>query len=122
MVWVICIGLSALVASSIFVAVLDSTNTWAFYIAAFTSLLAAILTGVNSNLNFSVRAEPHHSAATSFQGLLREVQEEVVNCRNGDKKNSYEHLRTRWTEVLEGTPALPQDIFDKEERKINSDR
>jgi len=110
-------GLSALVASSIFVVALDSKNIYAFYIAAFTSLLTAILSGVNSSINLPRLAEMHHSAATGFQGLRIEIEEELVRVKNGDVKESYEHIRNKWNDVLKSTPALPQGIHDEEYKK-----
>jgi hypothetical protein len=59
-------GLSALVASSLFVATLEGDNKVAFMIAAFVSLLTAVLTGVNTSLNLSGRSQSHHQAATKI--------------------------------------------------------
>lgn len=112
-------GLSALVASSIFVAALQSNNKVAFMVAAFTSLLVAVLTGVNSSLNLAGRSQSHHQAATGFQGLRREIEEELVRCRLGDPKESYEHIRDRWTKALESAPPLPSDIHDNVKSEIN---
>ncbi len=113
-------GLSALVASSIFVAALESSNKVAFIIAAFTSLLVAILTGVNSSLNLAGRSQSHHHAATGFQGLRREIEEELVRCRAGAPKDSYEHIRKRWTEALGVAPPLPPDVHDSVKGDIDS--
>lgn len=113
-------GLSALVASSIFVAALEGNNRQAFIIAAVVSLLTAVLAGVNSSLNLAGRSQSHHQAATNFQGLRREIEEELVKCRNGDQKDSYEHIRKRWTEALEVGPPLPPDIHDHVKREIDS--
>ena len=113
-------GLSALVASSIFIAALEGSNQKIFLVAAVISLLTAILTGVNSSLNLAGRSQSHHQAATSFQGLRREIEEELVRCRSGLHKDSYEHIRRRWTEALEVAPPLPQDIHNSVKRDIVS--
>lgn len=113
-------GLSALVASSIFVAALEGNNKAAFIIAAFISLVTAILTGVNTSLNLAGRSQSHHQAATNFQGLRREIEEELVRCRNGEMKDSYEHIRSRWAEALEAAPPLPPDIHDNVKHDIES--
>lgn len=112
-------GLSALVASSIFVAALEDKNKEAFMIAAFTSLLVAVLTGVNSSLNLAGRSQSHHQAATGFQGLRREIEEELVRCRSGEPKESYEHIRDRWTKALESAPPLPPDVHDSVKREMD---
>lgn len=83
-------------------------------------LVTAILTGVNTSLNLAGRSQSHHQAATNFQGLRREIEEELVRCRNGEMKDSYEHIRRRWAEALESAPPLPPDIHDSVERDIGS--
>lgn len=79
-------GLSALVASSIFIAILEGNNKIFYVIAALISLITAVLTGVNSSLKLDGQSQAHHQAATNFQGLRREVEEELVHCRNGKQK------------------------------------
>jgi hypothetical protein len=115
-------GLSALVATSIFAAALkgNETDSYAFYIAAFTSLLAAVLAGINMNLNNSAKAEKHFNAAIGFQGLRTEIEEEYIGLINGVQKSDYEHIRNRWTEVLGGTPALPQKLHDKVQEEVEA--
>jgi len=113
-------GLSALVATSIFLAALEDDSKTIFIIAAFVSLLTAILSGVNSSLNLAGRSQTHHQAATNFQGLRREIEEELVRCRTGIMKDSYEHIRNRWTDALEAAPPLPPDIHDSVKRDIDS--
>ena len=113
-------GLSALVASSIFIAILEDNNKIFYIIAAIISLITAILTGINSSLKLDGQSQAHHQAATNFQGLRREIEEELVQCRNGKQKTSYEHTRKRWTEALRSSPPLPPDIHDSVKRNIDS--
>ena len=114
-------GLSALVASSIFIAILeDDSKKFYIIIAAIISLITAVLTGINSSLKLDGLSQAHHQAATNFQGLRREIEEELVQCRNGKQKSSYEHIRKRWTEALGSAPPLPPDIHDRVKRKIDS--
>ena len=111
-------GLSALVASTIFVAALDSDNSVAFLVAAATSLVTAVLTGINTSLDLSGRAAAHYTAAIYFQGLRREIEEEMMLCRIASPKENYTHIRQRWTESLEGAPPLPPDIHQLVKNKI----
>jgi len=113
-------GLSAIVASSIFIAILEDENKSTYIIAAIISLITAVLTAVNSSLKLDGQAQLHHQAATNFQGLRRGIEEELVNCRNSKQKENYDHIRKRWTEVLESSPPLPQDIHDRVKRNIES--
>ncbi len=111
-------GLSALVASSIFVAAIQDENSAAYLVAVVVSLLTVVLTGINTSLNLSGRSQAHFAAATKFQGLRRALEEEFVRFRGGVEKDSYEHIRSRWSEALEVAPPLPQDIFDKESERF----
>ena len=88
-------------------------------VAAIISLLVAILTGVNTELNLDGRSQSHHQAATGFQGLRREIEEDLVRCRNGSPKDSYEYIRTRWIEVLKAAPPLPRDVHDSVKAEID---
>ena len=99
---------------------MEGGNKIAFFVAAFVSLLTAVLAGVHSSLNLAVRAQSHHLAATGFQGLRREIEEELVRCRAGTLKDSYEHTRNRWTKALEAAPPLPPDIHDDVKKNIES--
>jgi hypothetical protein len=114
-------GLSALVASTIFIAALEGENKTAYLIAAMISLITAILTGINSALDLSGLANSHQIAATRFQGLRRELEEEIVRFHQSSPRESYVHIRTRWTEALEMAPPLPQDIHDRVKAKIDAD-
>lgn len=106
-------GLSGLVASSIFVAALEGQNRLLMISAAVISLVTAILTGVNTSLGLAQKAEAHHNAAIGFQGLRREIEEELVRVRCGSERDSYENLRNRWVEALERALPLPQDLHRK---------
>lgn len=107
-------SLSAVVATSIFVAALEDSSQMAlYYTASGLSLLAAGLSATNSILNFSESAEAHQRAGSLFQGIRREIEVELVNLREGDDSKKYEHLRNRWTEALNLSPPLPQKIHNK---------
>lgn len=119
-------GLGALVASSLFVAISNSADTSGnnvvIFFAGLVSMGSAVLTGVNSALDWGGREQRHYTAAVAFQGLLREIEEELVQCKNGRSKDSYEHLRNRWTTALEVSLPLPQHIYNEYSVKVKTDR
>ncbi|MDR8391127.1 SLATT domain-containing protein [Aliifodinibius sp. S!AR15-10] len=68
-------SLSAIVATSIFVAALEDSSQMAlYYTASGLSLLAAELSAANSILNFPKSAEAHQRAGSMFQGLRRKLK------------------------------------------------
>ncbi len=114
-------GFSAVVASSFFAALSELGNKYLYIAAGIISLIAAILTAVNSSINYSGKAKDHYQAAALFQGLRREIEEELVNCRLDNIKDSYEHIRVRWTKALESTLPLPQKIHNKVRIRIRKE-
>ena len=114
-------GLSAAVASSIFISLSKSSDPFWLSITAIVSLGTAILTAANSYLDFGGKSQRHYVSAVAFQSLRRELEEELVRCRNGNPKDNYESVRDRWTSTLENSIPLPQRIHNKVKRNIDNE-
>jgi hypothetical protein len=107
-------SLGAVVASSLFIAASKGPDQTLLLLTGVVSLAAAVLAAVSASLDLGGKSQRHYSAAAAFQGLRREIEEELVRCRIGAPKarDSYEHLRKRWTSALEGSIPLPQKVHD----------
>jgi len=107
-----CLGaaLTALVGTTGFAALADSPLPWAAPAAFAVSALVAALGAVNVRMDYRGRAQRQHAAATAFQGLRREMEEDLVRLRQGDVRPSYNHLRDRWTRALDAAPRLPRGL------------
>jgi hypothetical protein len=115
-------SLGALVASSLFVAASKGPGQLLVLLTGLGSLAAAVLTAVSASLDLGGKSQRHYAAAGAFQGLRREIEEELVRCRIGAPKDSYEHLRKRWTSALEGSIPLPQKVHDSVQQDPPTER
>ena len=104
--------LGAVVASSVFVAASKGHDVPLLLLTGFVSMAVAVISAANASLDAGGKAQRHHAAAAAFQGLRREVEEELVRCKTGGPKDSYEHIRKRWTAALDGSIPLPPKIHD----------
>lgn len=106
-------GMSALVSASAFVALQQREEMLWLIITGLLSVSAAVCTGINTFLRHDGLATQHHQAATLFQGLRREIEEELAFYEDRGTRSGFEHLRNRWSDALKSSPPLPQDIHDK---------
>jgi hypothetical protein len=112
-------ALSAIVSTSLFIAVQESSNHYIIIFSGIISILAAVFSGINSFLNLNGRAEKHYNAAISFQNLRRQIEEELVWCRKGRERENYEDIRGNWTKALNSAGPLPQDLHDQAKSEID---
>jgi hypothetical protein len=115
---VLVASLGAVVASSLFIAVSEGRNPTLLLITGIVSMVTAVLSAVNSSLDLGGRSQRHYSAAVAFQGLRREIEEQLVSCKSGTPEDRYLRLRERWTAALEGSIPLPPRIHDAVKSKL----
>ncbi len=106
-------ALSALVSAAAFIALKDMGDIFWLVLTGLLSITAAICTAINTFLGHEGRAKQHHHAAALFQGVRREIEEEIAFFKERNAANDYEKIRRRWSETLEISPPLPQDLFNK---------
>jgi len=119
---VVVASLGGVVASSLFIAASKGQGPLLLLLTGLVSLAAAVFTAVSASLDLGGKSQRHYSAAAAFQGLRREIEEELVRCRIGAPKDSYEHLRKRWTSALEGSIPLPQEVHDSVQKDPPTER
>ena len=115
-------SLGAVVASSLFIAASKGPDRLLLLLTGVVSLAAAVLAAVSASLDLGGKSQRHYAAAAAFQGLRREIEEELVRCRIGAPKDSYKHLRKRWTCALEGSIPLPQKVHDSVQQDLPTER
>jgi hypothetical protein len=109
---VVVASLGAVVASSVFVAASRGQDQTLLLLTGLLSIAAAVISAASTSLDAGGKAQRHHAAAAAYQGLRREIEEELVQCKSRAPRDSYEHLRKRWTAALEGSIPLPPKIHD----------
>ena len=114
-------SLGAVVASSLFIAVSKGEDPFLLLVTGLVSLAAVVLAAVSSSLDLGGKSQRHYAGAAAFQGLRREIEEELVRSKNGAPKDSYEHLRKRWTAALAGSIPLPPKVHDSVKAGLNTE-
>jgi hypothetical protein len=116
-------GLAAIVGASIFATLTKlaaDVGPIAIVGLGLVSMLSAALTGAAAFLKLDERAARHGRAAADFQGLRREMDEELVRLAESRSSNDYTAFKTRWYQVLKTAPPLPQSIHDRVKREIDA--
>jgi len=120
------IMITALVGTSAFASILSELiPIWAKIAVGFTSLLAAVISSLQTFFKFSERSEQHKTFAAKFGAVRREL--EVLHVSgNAFQEPSYVNvLRDKLDRLAEEAPAIPprifshiQDIELKEQRSL----
>jgi hypothetical protein len=108
------VALTTIVGTTIFTTMAEAQDDWLKIGAGVLSLLAAILAGVQTFLDYSGRAQRHHHAGVEFGSLRREVEEFLAFSRNDQEIEEFmKKTRTRWDTLVEASPDVSQKIYDK---------
>ena len=116
---------SAIVGTSVFAALEKNASGAARSMSRFTIVIAAIgiaaaiLTGLNTFLNLSERAEKHRSAGVRYKEVIREL--ERIASGGADSSTHADPLTTglqkRLDELEESAPIVPERIYDRVEKE-----
>ena len=108
--------ISAMVAAGLAIAI-DHTpsSTWKL-VGAILSGIAALLTALESTLEFTKRAERHKSAGARFAGLRREIESLIAQPPHdaADYRVALAVIRERMNCLAELSPALPPNLWKQQ--------
>lgn len=108
---------SAIVGTTVFTALDSSQSSGTLDIRiqvaiGLVSILTAILTGCQTFLRFSDKAEMHRVAATKYASLRR-IIEQYLTFPNTISVQAIDTLRTEIDKLAELAPNVPVSLFDK---------
>ncbi|MGD6808664.1 MAG: SLATT domain-containing protein [Candidatus Bathyarchaeia archaeon] len=91
-------------------------------LAGFLSIIAAVLSSLNTFLNYGKLAESHRSAAVKYGNLRREI-EQLLCFMDADANldETMKSIRTRWDAIDLEAPEIPQKIHDKVKNEVQRD-
>lgn len=107
--------LTTVVGTAVFTAIASPNgySTGLQLLAGLLSMGAAVLSGLQTFLNYGELAERHREAAVKYGGLRREIEEIISFTPNEDElKPIMTALRTRWNALDVEAPSVPQKIHD----------
>jgi hypothetical protein len=113
--------LTAVVGTSIFASMGESEKNALLIAAGIISALAAILSGVQTFLNFSELAVKHQLAGTKYGKLRRRVDEIMAVGYTADGFEALLHeVREEWNRIEEESPTVAQRYIDSAMAAVGS--
>lgn len=110
--------LTAFAGTSIFATISLQTDTWFKVAVALTSVVAAILSGLQTFLRNADRASNHRSAGGSYGALRRELEQWLASGGALPSAQELTTLRRRLDDLAEHSPAIPPRVWARTERRL----
>jgi type II secretory pathway pseudopilin PulG len=92
---------------------------WFKILVALTSVIAAILGGLQTFLRSSDRAAVHRAAATRYASLRRTIELAIARSATAPIDDSaLDKLEERLSELADQSPAIPRRVWKRTERML----
>lgn len=113
--------ISTIVGTSIFGAINLSNNQLVLAIAGLISVMAAILSGVNTFLNYSDLTSAHYDASKKYGKLRRQI-EKIKACTNDSNSldQAIKDIKAQWDALNEETPVIPERSYNAAQKLVNN--
>ncbi|MBD2023793.1 SLATT domain-containing protein [Leptolyngbya sp. FACHB-711] len=109
--------LSTVLGTSIFATIGESVNTNVQILFGLVSVVAAVLTGLQTFLRFSERSEKHRAIAARYGSLRREI-EELSAVGENFTREMITPLRESIDRLAEEAPNVPERIWMKTQKAL----
>jgi hypothetical protein len=105
--------ISVIVGTSVFSALSSNRNPWILGMVGAISVVAAVLSGIQTFLNYGQVAAKHQSAANKY-GKIRRRIEELLNMSDApaDINSLLKAIREDWDVLEDEAPTVPQRFHD----------
>jgi hypothetical protein len=112
--------LTTLVGTSVFATLQQDASVSIKIAAGVASVLAAILSGLQTFLRYAEQAERHRGCGPKYGALRKEIEQKLaLPPRNEEQMEQYvDSVRIRWEKLSEDSPPVPQWIWDRVEAEI----
>jgi len=111
---------TSVVSSAIFATMGESQHAQIQFVAGFFSLLATVLSSLQTFLGYAERSSSHKEAAVGYGELRTEVQVLLAGdlSTTADLDGRIESIRTRWTALDKGSPTLPSWAYGQAAKSV----
>jgi hypothetical protein len=116
--------ISAIVGSAVFASLAENPSATAKIAVGLLSVLAAVLTALQTYLRYSERAELHRKAAGRY-GVMRRQLEEILASYSDEHPcddAKLDEIGKTWAEIEAAAPSLSQRLYTSLEREIRMER
>lgn len=110
--------LTAFAGTSVFASISRQPATWFRVLVGLTSVLAAILSGLQTFLRTSDRASTHRSAAGSYGAIRRELETAIAVQQGSVTADLLTTISDRLDELASRSPAIPARVWLRVERTL----
>lgn len=105
--------LTLVIGTSLFVSLTSAKNERLLLVVGVISMLAAVLSGLQTFLNYDVLAIDHRAAANKYGQLRRRVDEITTFTQDSeDLRKTVAAIRAAWEQIEEESPDVPQRFHD----------
>ena len=101
--------ISALLSTSVFISLQDSSNGQIKILMATFSVMAVVLSSLQAAMRFSERSERHKTAAVQLGEIRRELEQQLVFVHLDEAV--LERLRKKWDAADRQAPTVPSWIY-----------
>jgi hypothetical protein len=111
--------ISVIVGTSTFSALSSGKNQLVLVMVGAISVVAAVLSGMQTFLNFGQLAADHQSAANDYGKIRRHIDEILSDNQTPvDLHASIKAIREEWDQLEDKVPTVPQKLHDAAQRII----
>jgi hypothetical protein len=103
---------SAVVGTTVFASLSESADQRLLAVAAVLSVVAVIMSALQTFLNYGELVASHRQAANGYAGLRRRVDHLLVFADADELRDAMAAIATDWTKLDEEAPDLPSGIFE----------
>ena len=116
------IVLSTFVGTAVFASLEKSADVWLQIGVGLLSVVAAVLTGLQTFLKYAELAEKHRLAGARFANLKHRIELLMTLQVEADMRSQLEGLEDTWAKLREESPSLSSDVWRRIERKVQFGR
>jgi hypothetical protein len=110
--------LTAFSGTTVFASISLNPALWFQLIVAGITVLAAILSGLQTFLRNADRASAHRAAATYYSSLRRELEQILAQPTTSLSDGEITGIREKLSELAERSPAIPSRVWKRTEKLI----
>lgn len=113
------IALSAIVGTSVFVALENISSSFPRILVASTTVILAVLSALQSGLGLGEASERYRTTATLFSGLEKHIQ--VLLADNVVTQESLIETEKKYSEIVSSAPPTKTKIYDVIKQRVDSE-
>jgi hypothetical protein len=107
--------------TSVFVTMSSTADQWFQLLVGTTSVVAAILGGLQTFLRSTDRAAAHRTAATNYASLRRRLEQAIALGTGSECDTALlDDVRDRLSELADRSPPIPQRVWRRTEKELAS--